>query len=1416
MLAIMSLLSLSDLPFVDAAAGKYCNSTTTPCQCGAICNGGNEVANGYNTIDSCQDGTSQSFEYVNDVTASVLNGSTFIVNTRVEIDAEVDCDPDLDEVSIAYNNGSGFRNIYDTTCTYPNKIHKKVNLTLDNVAGNHTVRAIITYGGTTGMTCGYDYDTIYSDTDDVTFQVITLADTTPPQVGGIVPAAGTTFSYSPGQAITLSASINDSSSMDTTYALVSFGAKSQKVVLSDPEVDGTYSGSFLNTSFIGNYSVQFHANDSEGNLNGSESSFFYINVSNNITMTSPVNGHAYGNTSVSVDFILPTGFIPETALFSVNNQTNVTTDARVNISNLRTDIQLPLFLTANASQNISQSFIPQENMSVLDVIIVLKKKTDASLDSSIDIHNDSNGQPGTLSMGTGVVNDSLLDNSSSTSVTIRLDSIVNLTDQTRYWITLRSNASSPEGLLWEANDDSTYAQGNASGNVSLDHLFAIFDAYHYRLSRSFSQGSNTIITYANDSNGVIVESSPIGFTIDTVPPGTDFFNVSSPVELGDQVTFLAGVTDASSSVSRVLAETMVDGTLTNITLTLSGGTYSASFTTTATGTFAVSLFLNDSLDNRLRETGYTFNVTDTTTPAAANLSYSPNTSDSLDPGTPIIVGVTFSDLGGMTSVILQYRNQTQDFWSNRSMENSSSRYTGNFTPATAGNWTFRTVGTDRTNLSTNTTNITVEVVLDRSWQVSSTLNSTGAVLNSNISIGNFTVKNTGDQNLTLMLSVSADTAIPVAFNDSPDTLVSGANKTIRAYAETPAFTGEFSIGILLNASRNDTPRHVQLNMTLVAYVSGPTLLAEITDYDPSVTIGDQRVRLASSIKNVGNDTAQDVNLSWNLPTGWTAKGNSTSAIGSILVGETKNEELLVTIGGSAGTKTISVVAWGNNSINDTDSRTVTVSEASGGGSSGGGTDGSGGGGSAGGGVVRETIVELKNMSMTISTDRTGDSIEIPRGGSANITLIIRNSGATNITAITIKDTGEGEEYLFGTALSQDRLGYLRPGISRNVTFLISVPSYVDEGKYQVTITAEGSSGKDKVSADKKVIIVVLLTDKSSITACILENRLAIERLRTQGMNVERIEKTLADARTSFSVQDYPAAGSRCASATGLVKLAKEVTAGLDAYRERAADAADNENEIIAEAYQLVRRAYDDGDFTLAKNRLDDLQALITIDKELAQPGTINRLFMLLKDHPFRSAASFLAVLFLLTAIFRWATIKQGTDRLQIYQKELEAIRGSIQNIQHQHYVTQTVSRRAYEQGMETYRKRVADINNRMMHIRLRRVKARHGRLTREDLQDEKKKILEMEKELQKMFYLHKLIPRADYEQGLSSFRKSLNEIDKKLLYEERKGYEKKKGHAEKKAERRTEKQQKSQERDAQRTREKKKTRKREKRRKASA
>jgi tetratricopeptide (TPR) repeat protein len=251
---IWGLAAVVIVVIVAAPAGNECDSSS-PCTCGVPCQGQfDPLSNGDNTIDICTDGTYPKYEWVEDITVTDQSDSTFRPGHILEIDATFKCDEgEGDEVSINYHNGTAWRVVNNGSCNVAAFVHFVNNITLDYVVGTHAVRAVIAWKGvSTGMICGYNYDTKYSDTDDITFQVAEPADSSAPNITALLyPGDGAShmtlavdFNFSVSDAsviVNCSLWINSSSgfSLNTTITSV-LNNKSMVNTISKDTPDGSY------------------------------------------------------------------------------------------------------------------------------------------------------------------------------------------------------------------------------------------------------------------------------------------------------------------------------------------------------------------------------------------------------------------------------------------------------------------------------------------------------------------------------------------------------------------------------------------------------------------------------------------------------------------------------------------------------------------------------------------------------------------------------------------------------------------------------------------------------------------------------------------------------------------------------------------------------------------------------------------------------------------------------------------------------------------------------------------------------------------------------------------------------------------------------------------------------------------------
>jgi len=209
-------------------------------------------------------------------------------------------------------------------------------------------------------------------------------------------------------------------------------------------------------------------------------------------------------------------------------------------------------------------------------------------------------------------------------------------------------------------------------------------------------------------------------------------------------------------------------------------------------------------------------------------------------------------------------------------------YNATFTATDAGNYTYFLSANDTLGNAANSSQTNLSIFYDYTWSLSSDLNNSTASFGVNMSSGNITINNTGD--FPILFGLSAGT-----FNDrvffngtaAPTSIIvySNSSTIIPVNASTRAAGGVEGSDLITLTVSNSTasPQSNSAAFMIITSAGGPFLFTEITQYNASVTQGDSSLPLTAKVTNRGNQSASGLNLTFILPSGWSASsGNSLS------------------------------------------------------------------------------------------------------------------------------------------------------------------------------------------------------------------------------------------------------------------------------------------------------------------------------------------------------------------------------------------------------------------------------------------------------------------------------------------------------------------------------------------------------------
>jgi uncharacterized membrane protein YgcG len=1324
----------------------------------------------FNTIDSCRDGTIVSLNYVKDINVSSLNGSVFRVGDRIEIDATVfSSSANVEGVFIVYTNataadGVNWSVIHSVNFGEANSnYHVKVNYTIPNRVGEHAVRVVDEYNQYKNITCGRHVDAdfpAYSDTDDVSFTVLPQP---APQVAfaSPTPANGSNLT-----AISFTVNVTHNETHPDTLVL-NFNGTNESYA---------YSGGYtlINKTNLrrGAYTFYVVVNDTFGNVNQTETRTVTINSPIEITVYTPLAGAIYGTLVTQLNVSVRPAESNKSitwAGYALNTNPNVTLTTKLNISVDATDVDGQMSEQLLSMANLSQSLIPVVPMDILNFSIKLKKVGEPN--ATIQIRGDASNSPSATVYANVSVSNSSVSSADFGWVNLTLNKSLSVANGTRYWLFLWPNGSTTDYYLWEANNDSAYGNGAMLHNSSRDFLFRIFDLYTYITTFDADDGSNRVTIYANSSDNITIASSAITFIGDSNPPGyVGPTESSDPVEIGNPITISITATDGESGIHTVVFE----HNSTNKTMTAVGNNlYNITFTAAILGANSYTIRINDSFGNSDTTPADTFTVVDTRGPGFSSISQTPGTADGLDPGIVVNVTVTVSDYGGLSFAKLQYRNNSESDWRNTTMSNSSSLYFANFTPAVAGNWTYRIWANDSTGNVNTSQNVTLNISYDYGWErFPATFSPLSGIKGTVVTIGNLTINNTGD--FLFSFSVSSNRAF-VTYNDSITfLLLAGQYKVLQVNATTPLEEAEYSIQLTIDAENSSAnPDTAQSNATLASIASGPYLFVEILSYNASLFLNDY-TQLIAKITNIGNETAINVTSNWSLPSGWVnLPEDLNKSHGNLSVNQVAyhNITAVVDSSSSTGTQTITLRAWSNFGTNDSESKSVTVSSNSVSEDSSSGSSGGGGSSSSGGGGGSLVLIGKPAYDAHISVPKRVEAFP-----NQNKTIIINITNS--IEGTLLRDVRVSVEGFLSTKmhLNATLIKRLLFNETAPVALSLEIPPYFTYQDIELTLTLIGrgeqldsiknstssSAGAFNKTAEINIAILEVTKDVAAESISAAED--SFKQMEALGLPVSQLEKALADAKKAFEGGDYLQAreiaeGIRKAKQEAMeaIALLREIGFHIDAAKKSGTDIA--EVEALA---QLAAELLSKGDFEGALRTVREAAIAEEVARASARANILLRAAGFVREHWALSGMSALLTLGVGFAIRMRMSLKAIGRMLDGLDKEEGAALSLIRKAQEDYFKHKLMSQRIYERTITHYLKDLARIQKEKIVLRGRRVEVLRRKAKVEALEGELDAVKGLMKKLQEDYYTKKVIAKETYQHAMVAYLGFEAELRKSL------------------------------------------------------
>ncbi len=804
------------------------------------------------------------------------------------------------------------------------------------------------------------------------------------------------------------------------------------------------------------------------------------------------------------------------------------------------------------------------------------------------------------------------------------------------------------------------------------------------------------------------------------------------------------------------------------------------------GTFNCTIAVYD-ISGKSNTTSTGFTVKDVTAPTLENISSYPATEANLDPDKTITITVDITEYTETDTVILYYRsNQT---WNSTIMQNiSESYYTktyeANFTPGSEANYTYYIYTNDTDGNEINSTETNLSIFYDWTWTVEPfDFGTVSGSLETNVTVGNITINNTGDKLLTFRLTSDWEDKSIIYFNDTIESdngfelSISPHNSTnISLIVKTKTTERSDNINIQVSAvNASAAPAVNTLAATIVSYASGPFMYITITEYNSTMTQGDTGLIFQAKVQNKGNETANNSWLAWVLPSGWTiTSGVQNISLGNLTVDALGWNSIVVSVSDSADIGTKMIIAMSGTSYSENKTRSVTkevivakkseiITKTI--------TTKSPGVGGSSGSITPGLSTAQKNRLF-----QTSETFELVRGKDNNFSIYVENPFEDgNLEDIALDITGYMSQYI---DIVPDHLDSMSVGDSHEFVVFITAPKYFTVGNYWLNFTITGVnrdiSRKGNATTEKITIMVehrsILLKihdlSRDEAEQLIYDSTKLLSELDGLNISTKNIDYLINTSISALESGDYEGARDITEmirqthnQITQTISIIDQLNIGLKDIHIQEIDTPGTDRIL-----SLVQFALDRGDYETALSRAKEAQMTYALETK----GVFNPIYFI-KSNKQMIAVTVLGLIALFSLIFLMLHYWSLNHWIKMLKKEENILIGLMKEVQHECFDNAKMSLEEFEESMLHYEKKLGKVVSNLVKAETKKAHFFKFQGKIKKINYERVRLLDLIRQTQKEYMEDGTLETRIYENRLKSLSSRLSEIEEKFaLIEARK------------------------------------------------
>jgi hypothetical protein len=363
----------------------------------------------------------------------------------------------------------------------------------------------------------------------------------------------------------------------------------------------------------------------------------------------------------------------------------------------------------------------------------------------------------------------------------------------------------------------------------------------------------------------------------------------------------------------------------------------------------------------------------------------------------------------------------------------------------------------------------------------------------------------------------------------------------------------------------------------------------------------------------------------------------------------------------------------------------------------------------------------------------------------------------SFSSLNFSVSGDVAKYI---QIIPNSVSYLAPGDEINIIMKITSPSYLKLGKQEILVYITGNLAGRNYNENKRIVLQVVEVSAENALKLIDGMADLLQKMMELNLSTDKLEGLLNASKEAFDslhyekiVENSQTIQEQANNALGAYKIVQEMISLENVAGQKGIN-TDGSKRLVKLAQLSLSRA----EYSEAYARAKEAQVTYALEVK----GEIGKFSYYLKNNPREISLSAFFLILLGFTGFKVGQVQLLRAKIRKLKDEERIFQQLIKVVQVDAFEKKKMSIEEYEQSIKYYECKLSEIIEKLIECESKRAYALRFTSGETRLKQERERIVDLIKEIQKIYLQQGKMETKSYELRLESYNRRLGIIDERL------------------------------------------------------